>query len=631
MSQEQIQAFLNARVPSCAAGYTCLKDYRASSSNKTAVSGRCAGYAGLPNETAAAIIYKVAQSCGINPQVLLVTLQKEQSLVTSNAPGSSRYTIAMGYACPDTAACDANYYGFFNQVYSAAYQFKVYATAPSYFNHRYGQYNNVRFSPNSACGSSSVFIRNQATASLYNYTPYQPNAAALANLYGTGDGCSSYGNRNFFVFFTDWFGSTTGGAKDPVGFLDSLTGGPESINVRGWALDPDTIDPVNVHVYVDGVGVAILTASSSRPDVALQYPAHGANHGFVATVPVPSGTHEVCLYAINTGAGTNKTLSCSRVVVFSASPVGFTDSVVVVPGGVTLSGWALDAESADPIDVHVYVDGVGKRIVANENRPDVARQYPWLGANHGFSTTISLPSGTHAVCVYGINVGKGANALISCTSINVLAGAPFGALDEVKSAAGGVTVRGWAIDPDTADPITVHIYVDGVGYPVSAGQSRPDVARAYPVYGANHGYEAQFDAAPGRHSVCAYGINVANGTGNVLLGCRDVSVPSGDPFGAFDSASPLAGGIQLRGWAVDPDTIDPISVHVYVDGVGQAATLANVARPDVGRAYPSYGALHGFDVSVKSRPGNHNVCVYAINKAGYGTNPFFGCRTVSVG
>ena len=26
----------------------------------------------------------------------------------------------MGYGCPDTAACDAQYYGFFNQVYSAA-------------------------------------------------------------------------------------------------------------------------------------------------------------------------------------------------------------------------------------------------------------------------------------------------------------------------------------------------------------------------------------------------------------------------------------------------------------------------------------------------------------------------------
>ncbi len=27
-------------------------------------------------------------------------------------------------------------------------------------------------------------------------------------MYGTGDGCSAYGNRNFWRYYTDWFGST---------------------------------------------------------------------------------------------------------------------------------------------------------------------------------------------------------------------------------------------------------------------------------------------------------------------------------------------------------------------------------------------------------------------------------------
>jgi hypothetical protein len=54
-----------------------------------------------------------------------------------------------------------------------------------------------------------VNILNQATANLYDYTPYVPNSAALNNLYGLGDGCSSYGNRNFWRIYNDWFGSTT--------------------------------------------------------------------------------------------------------------------------------------------------------------------------------------------------------------------------------------------------------------------------------------------------------------------------------------------------------------------------------------------------------------------------------------
>lgn len=56
------------------------------------------------------------------------------------------------------------------------------------------------------CGGASVTIASAATAALYYYTPYQPNAAALANLYGTGDSCSSYGNRNFWRMYSDWFG-----------------------------------------------------------------------------------------------------------------------------------------------------------------------------------------------------------------------------------------------------------------------------------------------------------------------------------------------------------------------------------------------------------------------------------------
>jgi hypothetical protein len=69
--------------------------------------------------------------------------------------------------------------------------------------------NIILWHPNSGCGTSELNLLNRATAALYNYTPYRPNQAALNNLYGTGDGCSSYGNRNFWRDFTDWFGSTT--------------------------------------------------------------------------------------------------------------------------------------------------------------------------------------------------------------------------------------------------------------------------------------------------------------------------------------------------------------------------------------------------------------------------------------
>jgi hypothetical protein len=161
---------------------------------------------------AARIIQQVAVACSVNPKVLLVTLQKEQGLVTSTSPTATKYRIAMGYGCPDTAACNSTYYGFFNQVYQAAYAFNKYTKSPEQYTAYQPGSRKIGYNPKSSCGTATVNIRSKATGALYFYTPYVPNTAALANLYGTGDSCSSYGNRNFWRYFNDWFGSPVGGS-----------------------------------------------------------------------------------------------------------------------------------------------------------------------------------------------------------------------------------------------------------------------------------------------------------------------------------------------------------------------------------------------------------------------------------
>lgn len=209
MSSAQVQGFIDSK-ERCAAGYTCLENYRESTFTRAA-DAKCGVYNGVASQLASDIIVAVAQACSINPQVLLTVLEKEQGLVSSNSPSAAKYRIAMGFGCPDTAACDTQYYGFYNQVYNAARQYQVYRLSPGSFSYRAGRVNNILYSPNGACGTGPVYIENQATAGLYDYTPYQPNAAALANMYGTGDGCSAYGNRNFWRIFSDWFGNPQGG------------------------------------------------------------------------------------------------------------------------------------------------------------------------------------------------------------------------------------------------------------------------------------------------------------------------------------------------------------------------------------------------------------------------------------
>ena len=69
--------------------------------------------------------------------------------------------------------------------------------------------------------------------SLYNYTPYQPNAAALAAYPGTGDSCSAYGNRNFFFLFQPVLRLTGGGLARRRGQRASHVTIPDSPYVPG--------------------------------------------------------------------------------------------------------------------------------------------------------------------------------------------------------------------------------------------------------------------------------------------------------------------------------------------------------------------------------------------------------------
>ncbi len=293
----EIQAFLNSKVPVCDTWhsssdpnnqppFTCLKDYRQNVQAKPLEPGLCAGFT-AGNKSAAQIIYEVGQSCGVNPAVLLVMLQKEQALITDTWPWNIQYRSAMGYGCPDTAPCDAEYYGFFNQVYNAARQFRYYAKNPTYYNHRAGRNNNILFSPNGACGSSSVFIENQATAGLYNYTPYQPNQAALNNLYGTGDNCSAYGNRNFWRMFNDWFGSTATTARVITTRYDVSTDNTGEAARIGFSLNQRPAASVTIPLRLsdDSLGgfvstnlLVIQPENWNRPDLN-QAVIYGRNNG----------------------------------------------------------------------------------------------------------------------------------------------------------------------------------------------------------------------------------------------------------------------------------------------------------------------------------------------------------------
>ena len=153
MTEDEIQAFLESVPCRPDQGVKCLADYTQTTTTQPAVGGsHCAEYRGGIRERASRIIAKAAEACGISPRTLLVLLQKEQSLLTR--PSASGYERATGYGCPDTADCDTKYFGLFNQLYTAAWQFRQYTEEPDRA-YRIGTVQ-VGYHPDAACGFAAA-------------------------------------------------------------------------------------------------------------------------------------------------------------------------------------------------------------------------------------------------------------------------------------------------------------------------------------------------------------------------------------------------------------------------------------------------------------------------------------------
>lgn len=240
MSASDIDAFLNAN-NSCISpnsGFRAIDPTGYSPST---------GYQYGGNVTAGTVIAHAAQAYDLNPRVLLVTLQKEQSLITTtpNSTNCSTRTISksMGYACTDNVTAHSytglNLYtrngttytavdvtcveaaqkaGFTQQIIRAAWLLK-FAQQRSLGNMNWavirGSWDNsddlqscysgpVTQGYRQVCPSgpttfydgyitidgTSVHPNSGATAALYYYTPHFA------------------GNENFFTIWTNWFGAS---------------------------------------------------------------------------------------------------------------------------------------------------------------------------------------------------------------------------------------------------------------------------------------------------------------------------------------------------------------------------------------------------------------------------------------
>lgn len=229
---------------------------------------RAEDYLGV-ERNASEIIYNAAQNYSINPEVILATLQKEQSLITDPNPKEEALNWAMGYGDY------GDYMGFGNQVNNATRQFDRYWT--EYLDQGKPTFGwNVNVEKKTEDGVNLI-PQNKATAALYAYTPHA----------GSGWGGKGGGNYLFWKLYYDKFGFASHVKQNAKNAIDGISAGgmtsigaglraaynelvnkgdpshPHSIVLMsdGWhntAPHPDTVLPdirnANIRVFTIGLG-----------------------------------------------------------------------------------------------------------------------------------------------------------------------------------------------------------------------------------------------------------------------------------------------------------------------------------------------------------------------------------------
>jgi hypothetical protein len=108
------------------------------------------------------------------------------------------------------------------------------------------------------------------------------------------------------------------------------------------------------------------------------------------------------------------------------------------------------------------------------------------------------------------------------------------------------------------------------------------------------------------------------------IACRSAAI-TGRPFGNLEVVVRSGTTVNVAGWAIDPDSVDAIDVHYYVDGAFGGVARSDQARGDLGRVFPPFGSGHGYSFGIPVGPGTHEICIYAINVGPPDINPPLAC------
>jgi hypothetical protein len=266
MTKSQVQTFLesmNSGLKSKAYELSC---YGADSKERewyTAAGATCD--VEIP---ASHIIYYAAKIYGVNPKVILATLQKEQSLITTTNPTSWQLNQAMGYGCPTSGGCGSSTFSY--QIDSGTWVLRFHyerangnntwwnnngytcGTTKNFYKPHLYPGTNVAFYDQDNVKYRTHYISNAATSAFYCYTPHaynNPDGLYGLPVYGT-KGRYYTGSYNFVKSFNTWFGSTWSNLPPDQALVGDWDGdGEDTIGIkRGnqYLLDNDNDSEADV-------------------------------------------------------------------------------------------------------------------------------------------------------------------------------------------------------------------------------------------------------------------------------------------------------------------------------------------------------------------------------------------------
>ncbi|WP_170972132.1 N-acetylmuramoyl-L-alanine amidase [Bacillus yapensis] len=401
--------------------------------------------------------------------------------------------------------------------------------------------------------------------------------------------------------------------------------------ITGWFLNESGV--ASIDVLVNGNVVGQATYGDARSDVQNTYPEfNNGNAGFhfvLDTTRFNDGQYTIA-FKVKGNNGQVTTFSPITVRVINDTTRSYVDNPVsgaVIKGTQNLSGWFLDKNGVDKIEVLVDGNVVGQATYGN-TRLDVHNAYPEFnnrnGGLHYKLDTTKFSNGQHSITIRETAV-NGRVMILPPFTVTIANEEPRGYIDSLTSGTvinGMKNVSGWFLNRSGTEKIEV--LVDGrlVG-DATYGIDRLDVQRAYPEFdNAKSGYTYLLDTTIFRNGEHSLQIRETSANGLfTTLPVLKVIIANENPRGYVDYPNEgvvLTGTKNVSGWFLDRSGTDKI--EVLVDGKLAGQAILGHDRPDVQKAYPEFkNAKSGYHFSLdttKYGDGEHKITIRGIGKNG---------------